>query len=482
MTEARIGRVVVASLHEALAHQVPLRLEFYETYLRPMGMRAGTIGAASFTAALSFLRREPGGAYGPVVQQAGALAAEWTFANVPALRRTLWSRFPLGVRRRWALRLTARLVDGTHARGAGPHPRPAVVAEARDHGVAVLRSPPARRHAHVRVLRRGAAVLLRDARRAVRRPRRGVPRERRRAVRARGRACAGRGRRCGSQPRTDVDVRGERRSQVVLAALACLGATLGAAHASPRVFVMPFEVDAPTVRTYWAGEGAAILVADEIDALGADAIGRRERVAAFEDLHLPLTGTLTRATMIRVAEASGASDVVLGRILLDDRRLTLTARVLRLDAGGYLPDIVEHGTPQDLFVLSRKIAQRALAALGGRSEVAPAGPRHTPALEAFESYVKGLLDERPDARLRLFRAALARQPDFDRVWLAIWEVQTEKGDHQAALAAVKSVPAASARSRDARFLSGAPRSNCTPTTTRSIRSSRSPTSGRPSAC
>ena len=117
MTEARIGRVVVASLHEALAHQLPLRIEFYETYLRPMGMRAGTIGAASFTAALSFLRREPDGAYDPVVQQAGALAAEWTFANVPALRRTLWSRFPLGVRRRWALRLTARLVDGT-MRGA----------------------------------------------------------------------------------------------------------------------------------------------------------------------------------------------------------------------------------------------------------------------------------------------------------------------------------------------------------------------------
>jgi bacteriochlorophyll 4-vinyl reductase len=117
MTEARIGRVVVAALHEALAHQLPLRIEFYETYLRPMGMRAGTIGAASFTAALSFLRREPGGAYEPVVRQAGALAAEWTFANVPALRRTLWSRFPLGVRRRRALRLTARLVDGT-MRGA----------------------------------------------------------------------------------------------------------------------------------------------------------------------------------------------------------------------------------------------------------------------------------------------------------------------------------------------------------------------------
>jgi hypothetical protein len=124
MTEARIGRVVVASLHEALAHQLPLRIEFYETYLRPMGMRAGTIGAASFTAALSFLRREPD-AYEPVVRQAGALAAEWTFANVPMLRKTLWLRLPEGVRRRRALRLAARLVDGTMhgARGRLTGPR-----------------------------------------------------------------------------------------------------------------------------------------------------------------------------------------------------------------------------------------------------------------------------------------------------------------------------------------------------------------------
>ena len=228
----------------------------------------------------------------------------------------------------------------------------------------------------------------------------------------------------------------------------------GAAAEKPRVFVMPFEVDAPSVRTYWAGEGAAILVADELDELGADAVGRSERVHAFEELHLPVTATLTRATMIRVAEASGATAVVLGRVLMDERRLTLTARVLRLEGGGYLPDIVEQGSPQDLFALARTVAHRALASLSGAQGAARPWPRQAPALEAFEYYVKGLLDERPDARLRLFRAALARQPDFDRAWLAIWEVESEKGDHQAALAAAKAVPATSSRSRRARFLAG----------------------------
>jgi hypothetical protein len=123
MTEARIGRVVVAALHEALATQLPLRLEFYESYLRPMGMRAGTIGAASFTAALSFLRREPGD-YDPVVTQAGALAARWIYEEQKGLRRAVWERLPDGPRRRWAMRLTAKLVDstqrGARARTQGP--------------------------------------------------------------------------------------------------------------------------------------------------------------------------------------------------------------------------------------------------------------------------------------------------------------------------------------------------------------------------
>ena len=135
MSEARIGRVVVASLHEALAHQLPLRLEFYETYLRPMGMRAGTIGIASFAAALSFLRREHG-AYDPVTREAGRLAAEWSFEELPALRRLFWARMPSGLRQRAGLRLTARLVDTT-VRGA----RGKVVGKRRAPRLAITGSP-----------------------------------------------------------------------------------------------------------------------------------------------------------------------------------------------------------------------------------------------------------------------------------------------------------------------------------------------------
>ena len=118
MSEPRIGRLVVASLHQAIAEALPLRLEFYENWLKPLGLlREGRhIGAASFAAALSFLRREePGSVYGAVTRRAGDLAAQWTFDSLPWARRRWLAILPARLRARAALRM-ARLV----ARAAYP--------------------------------------------------------------------------------------------------------------------------------------------------------------------------------------------------------------------------------------------------------------------------------------------------------------------------------------------------------------------------
>ena len=111
MSEPRIGRVVVASVHQALSDHLPLRLDFYEDYLRPMRLREGRIGAASFLAALSFLRREDD-AWEPVMRRAGRHAAEWEFTDLSRLRRALYRALPAG----WRLRVLLKLARGLVAR------------------------------------------------------------------------------------------------------------------------------------------------------------------------------------------------------------------------------------------------------------------------------------------------------------------------------------------------------------------------------
>lgn len=111
MTEARIGRLLVASLHQAIAEVLPTRLEFYEYWLNPAGLRRGQIGLAPFAAVLSFLRQEA--AYDRVAAKAGRYAAEWTAATWPRPARWSLLALPRGLRLWVTLRLATRLIRRT---------------------------------------------------------------------------------------------------------------------------------------------------------------------------------------------------------------------------------------------------------------------------------------------------------------------------------------------------------------------------------
>jgi predicted hydrocarbon binding protein len=112
MSEARIGRVASAAVHAAIAKHAPFRVQFYEHWLQPPRLRAGTVRIASFLAVLSFLRQE-GDLHERVVTDAGRLAADWTFANASAWTRARWRWLPRTLRARTALRLTQRLAADT---------------------------------------------------------------------------------------------------------------------------------------------------------------------------------------------------------------------------------------------------------------------------------------------------------------------------------------------------------------------------------
>lgn len=113
MREAGIGRVLVASLHQAIADILPNRLTFYENWLNAEGLREGTIGLAPLYAVLSFLRQERG-AYGIITARAGEYAGEWTALSLPVLERSVLKVTPLWLRRRMVLRIGRRLVRDTY--------------------------------------------------------------------------------------------------------------------------------------------------------------------------------------------------------------------------------------------------------------------------------------------------------------------------------------------------------------------------------
>ncbi|MGE0815453.1 MAG: hypothetical protein AB7O28_02955 [Vicinamibacterales bacterium] len=81
MTGDGIGRLLVVSLHQSIGEVLPARLEYYEHWLTPMGLKDGRSGLAPLGAVLSFLRREGEASYTAVMRTAGALSAEWHHAD-----------------------------------------------------------------------------------------------------------------------------------------------------------------------------------------------------------------------------------------------------------------------------------------------------------------------------------------------------------------------------------------------------------------
>jgi bacteriochlorophyll 4-vinyl reductase len=113
MTEPGIARILVASLHEGISDLLPARLDFYENWLHPDGLRLGTIGLAPVLAVLSFLRQE-GEPYHRVTRRAGEYTAEWTVASQSPVHRSLLKSLPPRLRSRAVLRLARRTIQGLH--------------------------------------------------------------------------------------------------------------------------------------------------------------------------------------------------------------------------------------------------------------------------------------------------------------------------------------------------------------------------------
>lgn len=236
-----------------------------------------------------------------------------------------------------------------------------------------------------------------------------------------------------------------------LAASALVFLAIGPAFAQTGpTLVMPFDRTGGDPHLGWLGEGAAVVIADDLNALGASALTRPERVDAFDQLNVPPSASLSRATVIKVGQLLGAADLVLGSFEVRDGTLTVRARRIELEAGRQRPEVVETGALAELFVIFDRVSRRLVEAAGDRVAAGLPG-RSTLPVEAFEHYVKGLVAETLASQAKFLERAIELHPAYDEARLALWAVRTGQNDHAGALAAARGVATGSVHARRARF-------------------------------
>lgn len=235
----------------------------------------------------------------------------------------------------------------------------------------------------------------------------------------------------------------------IIAAMLLAAQTIASAPTG-RILVMPFDNVRRDAKIVWLGEASAVLLTDDLRALGANPISRQERQQAFDRLQVPPSAALTDATVIRIGQLVGATEVILGSLQMEGDALVVRARVIALDTGRVQSDVTERGPLERLFPSFEKIARQIAPSPKSSEEI----EQLHPPLPVFENYIKGVLAETPATAVNYLETALRLQPTFDRARLALWDVYTDQGDHARALAAVTPVPPASGYARRARFLAG----------------------------
>jgi len=238
----------------------------------------------------------------------------------------------------------------------------------------------------------------------------------------------------------------------VFVAIATLATSLPAQAqgVTSETLVMPFDNTLTDPKLFWLGEGSAVLLSETLERYGAMTVARESRLSAFERLQLPPAAALSHATVIKVGQFVGASDVIVGGYALSGDRLTVRARSIRLEAGRLLPEVVEEGPVGDLIAIYDRAARR----LRNAASPAPAAQRGTllTSPSALELFVKGLIAEQLPTRRALLEQASKAAPNEDRIKIALWHAHTDIGEHLRALDVIGKVPATSIRSRPARYL------------------------------
>jgi tetratricopeptide (TPR) repeat protein len=221
--------------------------------------------------------------------------------------------------------------------------------------------------------------------------------------------------------------------------------------------VFPFENAGASPRMDWLGEGLEELTIQCLSDAHEQVYSHAGRAGELERYGLPANAKLSRATMLRIAQDLDADYVVFGSFTSDGTSLTVESRILRVDPPALLNPVRETGPLTSLMDLHERVVWHLLSA---NSSAYPftlqdfAKLQRPLRLDAFEHYVRGLLANDDEPRLRELREAARLEPAWPDPAFALGDTYASRGDCNSALPWFARVPRTHHRYVEAIFATG----------------------------
>ncbi len=227
--------------------------------------------------------------------------------------------------------------------------------------------------------------------------------------------------------------------------------------ANETVIVMPFENASGAPGLEWISESFPETLTQRLSSPGVFVLTRDDRLRAYDRAGIPAELHPTRATMYRLMEQLDVDYLVVGQYSFDGRTFTATAQLLDMQRKKLLPERQESGPLPDLIniqtALSWDLLQDMRPGLSASKAVYLAGAPPI-RLDAFESYIRGVLAGTRAERVVHFREATRLNPAYDEAWMQLGKTYFEQRQFDPAIEALGHVTEASPAAREANFYVG----------------------------
>jgi tetratricopeptide (TPR) repeat protein len=221
--------------------------------------------------------------------------------------------------------------------------------------------------------------------------------------------------------------------------------------------VFPFENSGASPRLDWIGEGLEALTIQKLSAAGQQVYSHEGRMDEMDRAGLPPNAKLSRATMLHIAQDMDADYVVFGNFSSDGTSLTVNTRVLRVNPVALLPSVRESGPLDSMMNLYTRVSWRLLTTIDHNFPLSLADfskLQRSIYLGAFEQYIRGLLANEDETKIRDLKEAARLEPNWPDPAFSLAQVYFTRNDCASALTWFARVPPTNERSVEATFATG----------------------------
>lgn len=260
------------------------------------------------------------------------------------------------------------------------------------------------------------------------------------------------------------------RSRLALAALIGALAFASAPHTAAQtaashaeaehnhiLLVLPFDNRSGQPSLEWVREAAAQILSARFSSVGLAPMTRADRLYALDHLGLPQGFQPSRASSLKLAQTLDADAIIVGSFLTDGTDIVAEARIVNVGHLDMTEPVTARGNLKqmaDVFdVLAWKLTRQFAPESGVAQETFLAAGRNL-RMDAFEQYIRGIVEPDQSERLHHLEQSVALNPGFAPAWMALGREQYAAQKFEEAANAYQHVTGTDADALEASFYRG----------------------------